>query len=100
MNEDETYELEDDSSSYGHWKIIQAASLATEITPQGHENIPGINDRTAGSTQIAANLVVMTPGIKAKGHVHKDHENYYLYPRGIRRYLHGFGYGANHAGAR
>ena len=57
-----------------HWKIIQTGAFETEITPQGHENIPGVNDRTAGTTQIAANLVIMPPGVKAKGHMHRDHE--------------------------
>lgn len=65
---------QDESNPHGHWKIIQTGTFATEVTPQGHQNIPGINDKTAGSTQIAANLVVMSPGAKAKGHVHNDHE--------------------------
>lgn len=57
-----------------HWKIIQTGTFSTEITPQGHQNIPGVNDKTAGTTQLAANLVLMPPGERAKGHVHADHE--------------------------
>jgi len=59
---------------HAHWKIIETGTYQTEIAPQGHDNIPGVNDKTAGTTQLAANLVVMGPGVKAKGHVHHDHE--------------------------
>lgn len=62
------------TQKHDHWKIIQTGAFTTEITPQGHQNIPGVNDQTAGSVQIAANLVMMPPGEKAKGHVHHDHE--------------------------
>lgn len=62
------------NTAHAHWKIIQTGSFSTEITPQGHKNIPGVNNKTAGTTQIAANLVVMSPGERAKGHVHNDHE--------------------------
>jgi uncharacterized RmlC-like cupin family protein len=59
---------------HAHWKVIETGSYQTEISPQGHDNIPGVNARTAGTTQIAANLVVMGPGVKAKGHIHHHHE--------------------------
>ena len=64
----------ENDNPHGHWKIIHTGAFETEIAPQGHDNIPGVNDVTAGTTQIAANLVVMGPGVKAKGHVHNDHE--------------------------
>lgn len=60
--------------AHAHWKVVKTGSYETEITPQGHLNIPGVNDRTAGTLQLAANLVVMPPGEKAVGHVHNDHE--------------------------
>ena len=63
-----------ESGAHAHWKLIETGTYATEIAPQGHSNIPGVNDHTAGTTQIAANLVVMEPGVKAKGHIHHDHE--------------------------
>lgn len=59
---------------HAHWQVIETGTYATEFTPQGHLNIPGVNDQTAGTKQIAANLVVMAPGVKAKGHVHHHHE--------------------------
>jgi len=57
-----------------HWKVIKTGTYETEVTPQGHLNIPGVNDRTAGTLQLAANLVIMPPGEKAVGHVHHNHE--------------------------
>jgi len=60
--------------AHAHWKVIKTGSFKTEIAPQGHLNIPGVNDQTAGTMQLAANLVVMPPGEKAAGHVHRDHE--------------------------
>lgn len=63
-----------ETDMHAHWKVIETGSYETEISPQGHDNIPGVNDQTAGTTQLAANLVVMGPGVKAKGHIHHDHE--------------------------
>lgn len=63
-----------DADVHAHWKVIETGTYETEISPQGHNNIPGVNDRTASTTQLAANLVVMGPGVKAKGHIHHDHE--------------------------
>ncbi len=59
---------------HAHWTVVETGTYKTEISPQGHDNIPGVNDHTAGTTQLAANLVVMGPGVKAKGHIHHDHE--------------------------
>ncbi|HEX6462705.1 MAG TPA: hypothetical protein VFZ58_05585 [Candidatus Saccharimonadales bacterium] len=66
------------NEAHSHWTVLSADSSVAEVTPQGHLNIPGINDRTAGSTQVAANLIAMAPGAKAKGHVHLRHESVIL----------------------
>jgi uncharacterized RmlC-like cupin family protein len=60
--------------AHAHWKVVKTGTYRTEVTPQGHLNIPGVNDKTAGTTQLAANLVVMPPGERASGHVHHNHE--------------------------
>jgi histidinol-phosphate aminotransferase len=60
-------------SGHDHW-VVSTGSLPVEISPQGHLTTPGVNDRTAGTTQLAANLVTMPPGAVATGHVHHDHE--------------------------
>lgn len=61
-------------SQRDHWVVISTGTFPVETSPQGHLTIPGVNDRTAGTTQLAANLVAMPPGATASGHVHHDHE--------------------------
>jgi len=61
-------------SDRDHWVVVSTGTFPMETSPQGHLTIPGVNDRTAGTTQLAANLVMMPPGATASGHVHHDHE--------------------------
>ena len=61
-------------SGHSHWVVVSTGTFPMENSPQGHLTIPGVNDRTAGTTQLAANLVMMPPGATASGHVHHDHE--------------------------
>jgi uncharacterized RmlC-like cupin family protein len=56
------------------WKTVKAGMFEAQVRPQKYFHLPGINDQTVGSEQIAVNLVVLPPGAVAKGHIHHTHE--------------------------
>jgi len=56
------------------WKTVKAGMFETEVRPQKYFHLPGVNQATVGSEQIAVNLVVLPPKAIAKGHVHRSHE--------------------------
>lgn len=56
------------------WKTIKAGMFEAEVRPQKYFHLPGVNEATVGSEQIAVNLVVLPPKAVAKGHVHHGHE--------------------------
>jgi uncharacterized RmlC-like cupin family protein len=56
------------------WQTVKAGMFEAEVRPQKYFHLPGVNEATVGSEQIAVNLVVLPPGAVAKGHIHHDHE--------------------------
>lgn len=63
------------SVPHRHWRTVRPHSTDLEVSPQGHLVTYGVSDRTAGSTQLAVNIVTMPPGAVALGHIHHDHES-------------------------
>jgi uncharacterized RmlC-like cupin family protein len=56
------------------WKTVKAGMFEAQVRPQKYFHLPGVNEETVGSEQIAVNLVVLPPGAVAKGHIHHAHE--------------------------
>lgn len=56
------------------WKTVKAGMYEAEVRPQKYFHLPGVNEATVNSEQIAVNLVVLPPKAVAKGHIHYDHE--------------------------
>jgi len=56
------------------WGVVKAGMFEAEVRPQKYFHLPGVNEATVGSEQIAVNLVVLPPGAVAKGHIHHAHE--------------------------
>jgi uncharacterized RmlC-like cupin family protein len=50
-------------------------SMTPEAMPQGHPCIPGVNKRSAGTTQMGATIVMLQPGDSGHGHIHPSHES-------------------------
>jgi uncharacterized RmlC-like cupin family protein len=56
------------------WQVVKAGMFEAQVRPQKYLHLPGVNEATVGSEQIAVNLVVLPPGAVAKGHIHHSHE--------------------------
>jgi uncharacterized RmlC-like cupin family protein len=60
------------------WVVLPVERMGLKTMPQGHPGLPGICRETAGTTQLAATIVMLPPGGLAHSHTHAEHESIIL----------------------
>ena len=56
------------------WKVVSPYDMETVLGAQGQRLTATITKEICGSSQLAAGLVYMPPGVSAKAHVHNKYE--------------------------